>query len=101
MRIDGFTRSVLDCGISDYVIIKKVENIPNAKELQFIPNEELEYSGLEEYFPKLLYNRIVSKNDIIQVNLMGKKITFVVNSLKPLSAPLIVDHNTKFILGRS
>ncbi len=99
MRIDGFTRSVLDCGISDHVTVKKVENILKAKEVQFIPNEELEYSGLEEYIPKLLYNRIVSKNDIIQVNLMGKKITLLVNSLKPLSVPLIIDHNTKFILG--
>ncbi len=99
VRIDGFTRNVLDCGISDHVSVKKMENVFNAEEVHLIPNEELEYSGLEEYFPKVLYNRIVSRNDIIPVNLMGKKITFIVNSLKPLSVPLIIDHNTKFILG--
>ncbi len=37
--------------------------------------------------------------DTIPINLMGKKITFIINHLNPVSSPLIIDSSTKFTLG--
>ena len=63
------------------------------------PFEELEYSGFEAYLPNLLDGRIVSKMDTIPINLMGKKINFIINNLTPNSGPLIISVSTKFTMG--
>jgi len=99
VRIDGYTRNALDSGIDDHVSIKKIENVNLAKEVNLLPHEELEYSGFEDHLSNLLEGRIVSKMDTIPINLMGKKITFIVNGLSPSSGPLIIDSSTKFTLG--
>ncbi len=99
VRIDGYTRNALESGIDDHVGIKKTGRVNLAKAVNLVPYEELEYSGFEDYLTKLLEGRIVSKMDIIPINLMGKKISFVVNNLSPSSGPLIIGNSTKFTLG--
>jgi transitional endoplasmic reticulum ATPase len=99
VRIDGYTRTALESGIDDHVRIKKIGTAHAAKEVNLVPSEELEYSGFDDYLPSLLEGRVVSKMDTIPINLMGKKITFVVNNLKPGNGPLIVGSGTKFTLG--
>src|SRR5919112_5239323 len=99
VRIDGYTRTSLESGIDDHVRFKKIGTAHTAKEVNLVPSEELEYSGFDDYLPNLLEGRVLSKMDTIPINLMGKKITFVVNNLKPSNDPLIVGSGTKFTLG--
>ncbi|MBA3750254.1 MAG: AAA family ATPase, partial [Nitrosopumilus sp.] len=99
VRIDGYTRNTLESGIDDHVSIRKIGTVNVAKEINLAPHEELEYSGFEDYLSNLLEGRIVSKMDTIPINLMGKKITFIVHNLNPISGPLIVDSSTKFTIG--
>jgi transitional endoplasmic reticulum ATPase len=99
VRIDGYTRNALDSGIDDHVSIKKVGNVDFAKTVNLIPCEESEYLGFKDYLVNLLEGRIVSKTDTIPVNLMGKKITFVVNNLSPNTGPLVIGNDTKLIIG--
>ncbi len=99
VRIDGYTRNALESGIDDHVNIKKIGRVDIAKEVNLVPLEELEYSGFEEYLANLLEGRIISKMDTIPINLMGKKITFLVNNLNPSSSPLIIDSNSRFSIG--
>ncbi len=99
VRIDGYTRNTLDAGIDDHITIKKIGGVNVATEVNLVPHEALEYSGFEEYLPNLLEGRIVSKMDTIPISLMGRKITFTVNNLNPISSPLTIGVNTKFTLG--
>lgn len=99
IRIDGYTRNALESGIDDHIGIKKIGNVNKVKEINLVPLEELEYAGFEEHLPRLLEGRIISEKDVIPINLMGKKITFIINHTNPRSDPLIIDNNTKFTLG--
>ena len=99
IRLDGYTRSTLETGIDDHISIRKIGKVDVAEEINLIPLEEIEYSGFEDYLSKLLNGRIVSKMDTIPINLMGKKINFLVNKLNPDYDPLMIDIRTKYTIG--
>ena len=90
IRIDGYTRGILESGIDDHIMVSSVGIVSVAKEVQLIPLEELEYSGFKNSLGSLLDGRVISKSDTIQINLVGKKIVFLVNFLNPSSSPLLV-----------
>src|SRR6476661_3606951 len=95
IRIDGYTRNNIAAGIDDKVEIRKVSNIRKAEELIVV--------GLEEHLPELLEGRIFSKGDMIPLNLMGRKIGFIITSVSPQTssnaAALVDRHVTEFIIG--
>jgi transitional endoplasmic reticulum ATPase len=99
IRLDGYTRTTLETGIDDHISIRKIGKVDVAEKINLIPLEEIEYSGFEDYLPKLLDGRIVSKMDTIPINLMGKKINFLVNKLNPDYDPLMIDSRTKYNIG--
>ena len=99
IRLDGYTRTILETGIDDHISIRKIGKVDVAEEINLIPLEEIEYSGFEDYLTKLLNGRIVSKMDTIPINLMGKKINFLVNELNPDYDPLMIDSRTKYTIG--
>jgi transitional endoplasmic reticulum ATPase len=102
IRIDGYTRNNLASGIDDNVAIRKV-NVTKAEQIVLYPTEELNIVGLEEHLPELLVGRILAKGDIIPLNLMGRKIGFVITSVSPLTssnaASLVDRHITEFIIS--
>jgi len=101
IRIDGYTRNNLNVGIDDRVTIQKVNDVRNAEQIILSPTEELNIVGLEEHLPELLDGRVVAKGDMIPLNIMGRKIGFVITSLSPSSdaASLVDSSNTEFIIG--
>jgi transitional endoplasmic reticulum ATPase len=103
IRIDGYTRNNLTSGIDDNVTIRKVSNVTKAEQIVLYPTEELNIVGLEEHLPELLEGRILAKGDIIPLNLMGRKIGFVITSVSPLTssnaASLVDRHITEFIIS--
>ena len=99
IRIDGYTRSILESGIDDHIMVSPVGNVGVAKEVQLIPLEELEYSGFKNSLGILLDGRVISRSDTIPINLVGKRIVFLVNCLNPSSGPLLVKTSTKFSIG--
>jgi transitional endoplasmic reticulum ATPase len=64
-----------------------------------IPSEELEYSGFKNSLAALLDGRVISRSDIVPINLVGKRIVFLVNFLNPNFDPLLVKATTKFSIG--
>ena len=93
IRIDGYTRGILESGIDDHIMVSSVGIVSVAKEVQLIPLEELEYSGFKNSLGSMLDGRVISRSDTIQINLVGKKIVFLVNFLNPSSSPLLVKAN--------
>jgi transitional endoplasmic reticulum ATPase len=99
LRIDGYTRSNISVGIDDKVTISKVNNVKKAEQVILSPTEELNIVGLEEHLPELLEGRVVAKGDTIPLNIMGRKIGFVITSTTPLDAASLIDSQTEFIIG--
>src|SRR5215212_2352084 len=99
IRIDGYTRSNISVGIDDKVTISKVNNVKKAEQVILSPTEELNIVGLEEHLPELLEGRVVAKGDTIPLNIMGRKIGFVITSATPLDAASLIDSQTEFIIG--
>jgi transitional endoplasmic reticulum ATPase len=100
IRIDGYTRNNLSEGIDERVTIKRADNIRKAEQLVLSPTEELNIIGLEEHLPELLDGRVVTRGDIVPLNIMGRKIGFVVNSTSPINKVTIIDsHLTEFVIS--
>jgi transitional endoplasmic reticulum ATPase len=100
IRVDGYTRNNLSEGIDDRIIIRKVENIEKSEQIILSPTEELNIVGLEEHLPELLDGRVVTRGDVIPINIMGRKIGFVINSISPINKVTMVDSRlTEFIIS--
>ena len=100
IRIDGYTRSNIGEGIDDRVIIRKVDSIQKAEQIILSPTEELNIAGLEEHLPELLDGRVVTRGDVIPLNIMGRKIGFVINGISPANKVTIINsHITEFIIS--
>ena len=100
IRIDGYTRSNIGLGIDDKVSVQKVTKVTKAEQVIIAPTEELNVVGLEDYLPGLLEGRAVAKGDLIPINMMGRKIGFVVTNTSPLSSnntTILLDANTEYI----
>ena len=89
-------------GIANYTAIANqiqpdVESVTGtrAKEVHLIPLEELEYSGFKNFLGNMLNGRVISRLDIIPINLVGKRIDFLVNFVNPGTSPLLIKHTTK------
>jgi len=102
IRVDGYTRNNIGVGIDDRVTIQKVSDLKKAEQVILSPTEELNIVGLEEHLPGLLEGRVVAKGDMIPLNIMGRKIGFVITSISPsldAAASVIDSHLTEFIIG--
>ncbi|MDA4127182.1 MAG: CDC48 family AAA ATPase [Thaumarchaeota archaeon] len=97
IRIDGYTRNNIGVGIDDTVSIAAAK-AKEAQEIILAPTEQLSVEGLEEYLPEVLENHVMTKGDSLPLNIMGKKIDFIVESTSP-SGAAVVTLETKFRLG--
>ncbi|HMK57674.1 MAG TPA: AAA family ATPase, partial [Nitrososphaeraceae archaeon] len=98
IRIDGYTRSNLGISIDDNVLVRKV-SARKAEQVVLSPGEDLNIIGLEEHLPDLLEGRVVTKGDSIPINIMGRKIGFLVSSTTPSENASIVSGDTEFVIG--
>lgn len=93
IRIDGYTRNKLEVGINDTVDIRKVET-KEAQQITLAPTEPLRILGAEEYLASFLDGQLVTRGDVIPLNIMGQRIDLVVISTAP-GGPLIISQNTQ------
>jgi transitional endoplasmic reticulum ATPase len=99
IRIDGYSRNNIGVGIDDKVTIRKVV-VKKAAQVIVSPTEELNIVGLEDYLPELFEGRVVAKGDTIPINIMGRKMGFVISSTTPSGTATMIDsHQTEFIIG--
>jgi transitional endoplasmic reticulum ATPase len=103
IRIDGYTRNNLGIGIDDHVKVRKVQNIKKAEQVVVSPTEELNIVGIEEYLTGILEGRVVSRGDIIPLNIMGRKTGLIIDSVMPsgTTAAYTIHKDTEFILSSS
>lgn len=98
IRIDGYTRNNIGTGIDDAVTIRKV-TVKKASQVILAPTEELSIVGLEEHLPELLEGRVITKGDILTLNIMGRRIGFAVIDTSPSEGASLIDSRTEFVIG--
>jgi transitional endoplasmic reticulum ATPase len=97
IRIDGYTRNKLEVGINDTVDIRRVET-KEAQQITLAPTEPLRIMGAEEYLASFLEGQLVTKGDVIPLNVMGQRIDLVVISTAP-GGPIIISQKTDVIVS--
>ena len=90
VRIDGYTRSKLEIGINDRVVVKKIQ-VKEAQRLTLAPTEQLRITGAEEYLGRLLEGQLVTKGDMVPLSIMGQRIDLVVMATIPAGAVIVTD----------
>jgi transitional endoplasmic reticulum ATPase len=93
IRIDATIRRNAGVGIDDKVQVRKIES-KNAEKVRLAPTQELRIVGGEEYLKRFLENRPLVRGDLIEVNIMGRKIDLTVVSIKPRGDAVIVTSST-------
>jgi len=94
IRVDGTIRRNAEASIDEKVAIRKVV-VKEAQKIAFAPTEQLRIMGGEEYLSQALEGRAVTRGDVIEINVMGRKIDLVVVSYSPSSDAVLVRRDTE------
>jgi len=94
IRIDGTIRRNCQTSIDEKVSIRKVA-VKEARKITFAPTEPLRIMGGEEFLSQSLEGRAVTRGDVIQINVMGRRIDLVVVSYTPTSDAVLVHRTTE------
>jgi transitional endoplasmic reticulum ATPase len=94
IRVDGTIRRNAEVGIDEKVAIKKVTVLP-AKKISFAPTEPLRIMGGEQYLGQALEGRALTRGDVLEINVMGRKIDLVVISFQPASDAVLMQRDTE------
>ncbi|MBN2599634.1 MAG: CDC48 family AAA ATPase, partial [Candidatus Thermoplasmatota archaeon] len=98
IRIDATIRKNADVGIDDKVAIEKTTAQPAAS-ITLAPTEELQIVGGEEYLSQILEGRVVIRGDVIELNVMGRKIDLVVTKLSAPKDIALIQRTTKVTIS--
>lgn len=94
IRVDGTIRRNAEVGIDDKVAIKKVTVKPASK-ITFAPTEPLRIMGGEQFLSQALEGRAMTRGDILEINVMGRRIDLVVVSFHPTSDAVLMQRETQ------
>jgi transitional endoplasmic reticulum ATPase len=94
IRIDGTIRRNAQTSIDEKVAIRKIL-IKEARKIAFAPTEPLRIMGGEEYLSQSLEGRAVTRGDVIQINVMGRRIDLIVVSYSPTADAVLVHRTTE------
>jgi transitional endoplasmic reticulum ATPase len=93
IRIDGTVRRNAGVSIDDKVHIRKIHTAP-AEKILFSPTQSLKIQGGEAYLAHNLEGRVITRGDIVELNIMGRRVDLIVVSIKPISDSVIIGGNT-------
>jgi transitional endoplasmic reticulum ATPase len=94
IRIDGHVRNNAGVGIDDKVVVRK-SDAKQAEAITLAPTEPLRITGGEDYLSQFLDGRVVSRGDIVTINVMKRRIDLVVTRIVPNVKAAIVGQNTQ------
>jgi len=94
IRIDGTTRRNAGVSIDDKVKVRKAV-AKHAERVTLAPTEELRIVGAESYLLQLLNGHVVTKGDVIELNIMGRRLDLVVTSFSPAAEAVIIGDDTE------
>ncbi len=94
IRIDGNIRRNAEVGIDDKVGATRIHP-KYAEKVTLAPAESLRIMGAGEYLSQLLEGRALTRGDVIEINVMGRKLDLVVVSFSPATEAVIIQRSTQ------
>ena len=98
IRIDGNIRRNIDVAVDEYVKVSKA-NVPPAEFISFTLLQQLRIKGGEEYLKQLLLGRCFSRNDVVEINIMGRRLELGIASYQPEGPGVYLTNDTTIKLG--
>ncbi len=93
VRLDGNIRRNAGASIDDRVPVKIIKSSPAGK-VVFAPTVPLRITGGEEYLRRYLEGRVLTKGDVIEISVMGRKIELVATKITPAADAVIMGDRT-------
>ncbi len=93
IRIDGTVRRNAGVSIDDRVAVRKIQTAP-AQKILFSPTQPLKIQGGEAYLTHNLEGRVITRGDVVELNIMGRRVDLVVVSIKPIADSVIIGSST-------
>jgi transitional endoplasmic reticulum ATPase len=93
IRIDGTVRRNAGVSIDDRVHVRKIHTAP-AEKILFSPTQPLKIQGGEAYLAHNLEGRVITRGDVVELNIMGRRVDLVVISIKPVADSVIIGSGT-------
>jgi transitional endoplasmic reticulum ATPase len=98
IRIDGVTRKNSGTGLDEKVAARRLQP-KQADKVTLAPTEPVKIMGGEEYLSQFLRNRAVCRGDMVEVNIMGRKLSLVVTSFKPGGEAGLIAAGTRILVS--
>ncbi|MHC1632107.1 MAG: CDC48 family AAA ATPase [Methanotrichaceae archaeon] len=94
IRLDGNTRRNAGISMDDRVHIK-VTKSALAEQVTFAPTVPLRITGGESYLRRYLEGRVMTRGDIIEISVMGRKIELIATKISPRADAIIIGDRTR------
>jgi transitional endoplasmic reticulum ATPase len=93
IRLDGNIRRNAGVGIDDRVPVKIVQASP-AENVVFAPTVPMRITGAEDYLKRYLEGRVITRGDIIEIGVMGRKIELMATRVTPSREAAVIGDKT-------
>jgi transitional endoplasmic reticulum ATPase len=94
IRLDGNIRRNAGVSIDDKVPVKVVAAAP-AEAVAFAPTVPLRITGAEEYLKRYMEGRVITRGDIIEIGVMGRKIELMATRVLPAKDAAVIGDRTR------
>lgn len=94
VRLDGNTRRNAGVSIDDKVPVKVVQ-ASAAESVVFSPTVPLRITGGEEYLKRYMEGRVITRGDIIEISVMGRKIELMATRVAPSKEAVVIGDRTR------
>ncbi len=94
VRLDGNTRRNAGVSIDDKVPLK-IAHATMAESVVFAPTVPLRITGGEEYLKRYMEGRVITRGDIIEISVMGRKIELMATRVAPAKEAAVIGDRTK------
>src|SRR5512137_584486 len=94
IRLDGNIRRNADVSIDDRVPVKIIPSAP-AESIVFAPTVPLRITGGEEYLRRYMEGRVLTRGDVIEISVMGRKIELVAVRVNPAKDAVVIGDRTR------
>jgi transitional endoplasmic reticulum ATPase len=94
VRLDGNTRRNAGVSIDDKVPVRIAQASP-AESVVFAPTVPLRITGAEAYLQRYMEGRVITRGDIIEIPVMGRKIELMATRVSPAKEAAVIGEKTR------
>jgi len=94
VRLDGNTRRNAGASIDDKVPVK-ITQAAAAESVTFAPTVPLRITGAEAYLQRYMEGRVITRGDIIEIPVMGRKIELMATRVSPSREAAVIGDKTR------